>query len=227
MRVIPTRVHGMVDYIVGALLIVAPWLFGFADGGAEQWVPIILGAGVILYSLMTDYELGVMKAIPMSMHLMLDIGGGIFLAVSPWLFGFADEIWWPHVIVGLGEILAGLMTKTRPEYDHAGTGRGTVKGQNAKPAQQEGRSVWDAPLCYSASPADQATAEYRGRQHIAPSGLSPLAMPIPSSASIPIGERGMVTGAVPLAVSPAPVNPGALHVHALVWQCKAAPWHKF
>ena len=126
MRVIPTRVHGMVDYIVGALLIVAPWLFGFADGGAEQWVPIILGAGVILYSLMTDYELGVMKAIPMSMHLMLDIGGGIFLAVSPWLFGFADEIWWPHVIVGIGEILAGLMTKTRPEYDRPGTGRGTV-----------------------------------------------------------------------------------------------------
>lgn len=126
MRVIPTRVHGMVDYIVGALLIVAPWLFGFADGGAEQWVPIILGAGVILYSLMTDYELGVMKVIPMSMHLMLDIGGGIFLAVSPWLFGFADEIWWPHVIVGIGEILAGLMTKTRPEYDQTDTGRGTV-----------------------------------------------------------------------------------------------------
>jgi hypothetical protein len=126
MRVIPTRVHGMVDYIVGALLIVAPWLFGFADGGAEQWVPIILGAGVILYSLMTNYELGVMKAIPMPVHLMLDIGGGIFLAVSPWLFGFADEIWWPHVIVGLGEILAGLMTQNRPEYDRPGTGRGTV-----------------------------------------------------------------------------------------------------
>lgn len=127
MRFIPTRVHGMADYVIGILLIAAPWLFGFADGGAEQWVPVILGAGVILYSLMTDYELGVMKAIPMSMHLMLDIGGGIFLAVSPWLFGFADEIWWPHVIVGLLEIGAGLMTKTRPEYDDVDAGgRATV-----------------------------------------------------------------------------------------------------
>lgn len=124
MRVIPTRIHGMIDYIVGLLLIVAPWLFGFADGGAEQWTPIILGAGVILYSLMTNYELGVMKAIPMPVHLMLDIGGGIILAVSPWLFGFADNIWWPHVVVGILEILAGLMTKTVP-YEDDGTAGAT------------------------------------------------------------------------------------------------------
>jgi hypothetical protein len=115
MRVIPTKTHGILDYVVGALLIIAPWLFDFANGGAEQWVPIILGAGVILYSLLTNYELGVMKMIPMPTHLMLDIGGGIILAASPWLFGFADDIWWPHLIVGLLEIGTGLMTQTRPE----------------------------------------------------------------------------------------------------------------
>jgi hypothetical protein len=107
----------MLDYVIGALLIVAPWLFDFANGGPEQWVPIILGAGVIVYSLMTDYELGVMKVIPMPTHLMLDIAGGVVLAVSPWVFGFADTIWWPHLIVGLLEIGAGVMTQTRPQYD--------------------------------------------------------------------------------------------------------------
>lgn len=117
MRVIPTRTHGMLDYLVGAILIIAPWLLGFADGGPEQWVPVILGAGAILYSLMTNYELGVVKAIPMPVHLMLDIGSGIVLAASPWLFGFADEIWWPHVVFGLVEIGAGLMTKTVPDHD--------------------------------------------------------------------------------------------------------------
>ena len=36
MRIISTRVHGVVDYVGGALLVVSPWLFGFADGGAQQ-----------------------------------------------------------------------------------------------------------------------------------------------------------------------------------------------
>lgn len=117
MRFIPTRVHGILDYLMGALLIVAPWILGFADGGAEQWVPVILGAGVILYSLLTNYELGVAKVIPMSTHLLLDIAGGVILAISPWLFGFADDVYWPHLILGILEIGSGLMTQTRPDYD--------------------------------------------------------------------------------------------------------------
>lgn len=59
MRWIGTKTHGYLDYIMGMLLIAAPWIFGFARDGAETWVPVILGAGVILYSLLTDYELGI------------------------------------------------------------------------------------------------------------------------------------------------------------------------
>lgn len=114
MRFISTKTHGYLDYIMGVLLIAAPWLFDFYRDGAESWVPIILGAGVILYSLFTDYELSVSKAIPMSTHLGLDIAGGILLALSPWIFGFADFVWVPHVIFGIGEIGAGLMTQTHP-----------------------------------------------------------------------------------------------------------------
>lgn len=121
MRVIPTRVHGILDYLMGALLIVAPWLLDFADGGPEQWVPVILGAGTIMYSLMTNYELGVAKVIPMSTHLAIDLVAGILLAASPWLFGFADEVYWPHLILGIVEILAALMTQTHPAYDDRDT----------------------------------------------------------------------------------------------------------
>lgn len=119
MRVIPTRIHGVIDYLMGAILIAAPWILGFADGGAEQWVPVVLGAGLILYSLLTDYELGIARVIPMSIHLGLDVLSGAFLAISPWLFGFADDIWWPHVLFGLVEIGAGLTTRSTPEYEAA------------------------------------------------------------------------------------------------------------
>lgn len=124
MRIIPTRVHAMLDYGLGLLLIAAPWLLGFANGGADQWVPVILGAGVILYSLVTDYELSVVDALPMTAHLALDAIGGAFLAVSPWLFGFADTVWVPHVIFGLLEIGVAAMTHTVPDHERVEAGGG-------------------------------------------------------------------------------------------------------
>ena len=101
---------------MGALLIVAPWLFGFADAPDEAatWVPVVLGLGVIAYSLLTDYELGVARKIPMPTHLMLDLGGGVLLALSPWLFGFSEWVWVPHLVFGILEIGAALVTKKAP-----------------------------------------------------------------------------------------------------------------
>ena len=115
MKIIDTRTHGIIDYATGALLLIAPYLFGFADGGAAQWLPQILGAMIIVMSLITDYELSAAKVIPLSVHLGVDMAGGALLLISPWLFGFADLIWWPHVLVGLMEIVVPLMTKRHPD----------------------------------------------------------------------------------------------------------------
>jgi len=114
MRLISTRTHGVLDYVVGVVLVLLPYLLGFADGTAAQWIPQILGAGAILYALLTDYELGVVRAIPMRVHLFLDIASGVLLAASPWLFGFAERVAWPHLAFGLFEIAAGLTTSTLP-----------------------------------------------------------------------------------------------------------------
>lgn len=115
MRFIPTKVHGILDYLVGSVLAVSPWLLKFNRGGAETWVPVLLGAGAILYSLFTNYEWGVARKISMPAHLMLDLASGVFLAVSPWLFGFADYVYLPHVIFGILEIGVSLLTKRQPE----------------------------------------------------------------------------------------------------------------
>lgn len=118
MRFIPTRIHGVLDYLMGVLLIALPWLFGFARGGAETWVPVILGAGLILYSLFTDYELGAVRRLSMRTHLWMDGLGGLILALSPWIFGFADVVA-PglFVVLGLIEIGAALFTETVPSYE--------------------------------------------------------------------------------------------------------------
>lgn len=114
-RFIPTNVHGVIDYVVGVVLIAAPWLFGFYAGGAESVVPLVLGAVVILYSLFTDYEAGMVRTIPVPVHLALDGVVGLVLLLSPWLFGFAALVLYPHLVVGMLVIVAALTTKTEPE----------------------------------------------------------------------------------------------------------------
>jgi len=87
MRFLPTRLHGAIDYAWGLALLATPWLFGFADVPAAKWVAVVFGVGAILYSMLTAYELGLLKILPMPMHLILDGIGGVVLAESPFLFG--------------------------------------------------------------------------------------------------------------------------------------------
>ena len=104
MRFIPTRYHAPLDHIVGAGLIAAPWIFQFSEHTAATVVPIVLGIGLIVYSLFTNYELGLWKVAPMAVHNLIDIAAGGLLAASPWIFGFADDtanVWVPHLVVGI------------------------------------------------------------------------------------------------------------------------------
>jgi hypothetical protein len=116
MRFISTKVHAWFDYIGFAALIIAPWLLGFSDIEAATIIPVVVGAVGILYSLFTDYEGSVSRQISMSTHLTLDFIAGLFLAISPWLFGFNEYIWWPHLIVGVVEMFFALFTNTVPDY---------------------------------------------------------------------------------------------------------------
>lgn len=106
--------HGYMDYLVGILLIAAPWLFNFSDIQAATWTAVLIGAGTIVYSIMTDYELGMVPLISMPAHLRVDALAGIVLLLSPWLFGFASAVWGPHVVVGIVEVLAALTTHQVP-----------------------------------------------------------------------------------------------------------------
>ena len=121
MRFIPTKFHAPLDYIVGAALIAAPWIFQFSEHTAATVVPIVLGIGLIAYSLFTNYELGVWKVAPMAVHNLIDIVAGALLVLSPWLFGFADggaNFWLPFVVIGVAAIFLGLTTKQQGGYSY-------------------------------------------------------------------------------------------------------------
>jgi len=108
---ISTRVHGVLDYAVGLLLILLPFLLGLDSRSPEAWVLTGAGIAALIYSVLTNYELGVVRVIPMPTHLALDALNGLFLATSPWLFDFADRIYLPHVLIGVLEIGAAVLTR--------------------------------------------------------------------------------------------------------------------
>ncbi len=116
MRFISTKIQGALDYLVGLALILAPMLFGFQDiGGAAVYVPVVLGAALIVYSLLTQYEWGVFKLLSMTYHLALNAAVGVLLVLSPFLFGFVNEApnaWVPHVVVGIIMIIVVLFSQT-------------------------------------------------------------------------------------------------------------------
>jgi hypothetical protein len=45
MKIISTKLHGVLDYLVGIILIRSPWLFGFANRGAQSAFRLFLASG--------------------------------------------------------------------------------------------------------------------------------------------------------------------------------------
>ncbi|MCU0466601.1 MAG: hypothetical protein MUF38_18795 [Anaerolineae bacterium] len=117
-RIIATKIHGVFDYVIAVALLLAPTLFGFEDlGGAAVWVPRVLGIGIMVMSLLTRYELGVVNVIPMTTHLFIDIAAASFLTLSPFIFGFSstpDNMWVPHIVFGIAYLTVALLTQTHP-----------------------------------------------------------------------------------------------------------------
>ncbi len=117
LRVIPTNVHGVLDYLASGVNLAFPGVLGLHDGAPwAALVPRIDGVAGAGYSLITDYEFGAVRVLPMPAHLAFDAAKGAFMASSPWLFGFAKNgtrYWLPHVLMGTADVLAAMTTKTR------------------------------------------------------------------------------------------------------------------
>jgi hypothetical protein len=115
---LPTRIHGILDYVGALLFIAMPWTNGFSQYTWAPWIMFMIGIGVIIYSVFTRYECGYAGLISMQTHLWLDIVSGLILIVSPWVFGFSNHVYEPHVITGSVVIGIALITRTKPSHSH-------------------------------------------------------------------------------------------------------------
>jgi hypothetical protein len=107
------KIHALLDYPSSVLLIMSPWVFNFRDIRPASNVAITVGIMMLVMSIFTNYEGGLKKVIAMSTHLYADIIVGSFLALSPWLFFFYEDVYLPHLILGLLAVVAGLTTERK------------------------------------------------------------------------------------------------------------------
>ena len=108
MRLISSRLHALLDYAIALFSIVLPVLIGL-EGPRETMVLLAFGLLLILYSLFTDYELGMSQQIPLWLHFRIDQLMGLMIMVSPWLMNFHEAIYLPHILLGLALVVNSLL----------------------------------------------------------------------------------------------------------------------
>lgn len=117
------RAHNILDYIVGAVLIACPFVFGFSGVLAARDVFLFLGVALIAYSLLTNYRYSIAKWIPINIHMALDVILGVVLMLSPVIFGYGMNLTGGqvalHIILGFGAI--GLVALTNKSVENAKT----------------------------------------------------------------------------------------------------------
>ncbi|MCW2841166.1 MAG: hypothetical protein JWR55_2649 [Aeromicrobium sp.] len=55
LKMVPMRIHLVLDVVTGIFLLATPWLFRFSDEDANAWVPhVVVGVLIAGYALVTD-----------------------------------------------------------------------------------------------------------------------------------------------------------------------------
>ena len=113
MKLFSTQTHGLLDYLTAGTLFTLPRALGWSEGVTRLLTNAALGT--VGYSLLTRYELGLIKVLPMTGHLILEGMSGAMLCAAPFLLLDEDpDVSGTLVALGLFEIFVTLTTETEP-----------------------------------------------------------------------------------------------------------------
>lgn len=102
MKFITPSIHGALDYMAALALIVIPFILGFE--GIALWFSVAGGAGLIVYSLITDYALSIAKVIPFNLHIIFDSLAAVAFILAPFILGFTGIVQIYYIVMGLGVV---------------------------------------------------------------------------------------------------------------------------
>jgi hypothetical protein len=110
---LPLRIHAAIEPLIGLVLILSPWIFGFSDANDAQALCIVLGVIVIIAGAMTDWRASLVRVIPLRVHFMTDLLIAAVLIVAPFVLGYSSNGAATRftIIAGVLEAIAALSTR--------------------------------------------------------------------------------------------------------------------
>jgi phosphatidylserine synthase len=87
---VPAFVHGVVEYAVAALFIVAPFVFDFQETSATA-ASIVVGLVLLAFTAVSELPTGLVRSISVGVHVTADIFLAVLLVALPFVLGFRDE----------------------------------------------------------------------------------------------------------------------------------------
>lgn len=114
-RFLPQHIHGALDYVVAVTLIVVPFILNLRqDSEFAHWLSVAAGVGLFLYSLATDYSVGVVSAISIRQHLALDFMAGALFVILAVVAGFETEAAVFYGVIGAAVLAVVAVTDLGP-----------------------------------------------------------------------------------------------------------------
>ncbi len=115
MKKTSTKAHGIIDYIHATSLFVLP-RFVPMEPVANR---VLTGSAILTAtnSLLTKYELGIFKVLPMKAHLGIDIAQSVVMAAAPLAFAQSSKRSTLPLLVGLSLVELAIVAncETRPK----------------------------------------------------------------------------------------------------------------
>jgi hypothetical protein len=110
-RLLPAWLHAVADYAVGAGLIV----IALAVGGSGKAVAagVVVGATILLVSMLTKYPLGVAKVLPFTVHSAGDYLAAALLLLAPFALNFHSTdggLTAVYIVAGIAVLGVSLVT---------------------------------------------------------------------------------------------------------------------
>lgn len=143
---IPRVVYGLLQYLLGAFLVAAPFLLSYESDAAKA-ASIIAGLVLLTLAAVSQGPTGLSRAVPLAASLVLDVALACVFVAAPFLFGFSHEgaPTAVFIVAGIVLLLLTIATRFQPATDAGERGRGGRKARGRNSRRDRGAAPAEVP----------------------------------------------------------------------------------